>query len=138
MKKSLSLSLLLILAVMSVSPARVSAQAPTITFVNPPAGGVLDLNVGDSYTFDVQVNSDRPFSLAQMTFSQYYPGRYIFSKGFVVARRTSSATLRITITAKAPTADLPDGVNPVSLVTGVRYKGNVVFTEFFDFGIRVN
>lgn len=33
-------------------------------------------------------------------------------------------------------ADLADGVNSVSLVTGV--KGNVVFTEFFDFGIRVN
>jgi hypothetical protein len=136
MKKSLSLLCLLILAVMSVSPA--SAQAPTITFVNPPAGGVLELNVGDSYTFEVQVNSDQPFLLAQMTFSQYYPGRYIFSKGFVVARRTSSATLRITITAKAPTAELPGGVNPVSLVTGVHYKGKVVFTEFFNFGVRVN
>lgn len=134
MKKVLSLLCVVVLGVVFVTPA--AAQNPTVTFVNPPPGGILELAVGESYTFEVQISSDQPFLIAQMSLNQFFPGRSVHADGFVVAQHGSEATLTLTVTGKKSTAALPDGVAPVSLVVGVRYSKTVVVNTF-DFGIVV-
>ncbi len=111
MKKVLSVLCVLVLGVVFAAPA--AAQSPTVTFVNPPPGGILELAVGRSYTFEVQISSDEPFLIAQMALNQFFPGRSVHADGFVTARRGTEATLQLTVTGKTPTAQLPDGVAPV-------------------------
>ena len=80
----------------------------------------------------------------------YYPGRGVFWHGNDTAHHTTSATLHLTMTGKNSTADLPavydwpepgvhwpEGVAPVSIVAGVRYKGGLIISERFDFGVVV-
>ncbi len=136
MSKWLALFCMLALSITVVSPAA-AQTAPTITLLNPPPGGVLELNVGESYTFQVQFDSSEPFTLAQVGLDQYYPGRYIFSSGIVSAHQTSSTVLTFTITAKEATAELPGGVAPVTLTAAVRYPKNDVHVEYFPINIIV-
>jgi hypothetical protein len=126
------------------------AQTVIIELLNPPPGGVLELEVGESYTFDVEVTSSEEFLLAMATTDACYPGRGVFWHGNDRAHRAASATLHLTIKGKSPTADLPEtydcpepgaswpaGVAPVSIVAGVRFKGGLVVAERFDFAVRV-
>jgi len=135
MKKPLTFLGLIVFMLALVSPT--AAQSPTITFVNPPQNGLLELNVGESYTFEVQVTSDPAFNKAQLGLSQYYPGRSVFADGIVSARGGTSATLKLSITGKTPTDKLPGGVAPMTLVVGVRYQGGEVVSQSFEFNVRV-
>lgn len=138
MKKSLSLLFVLLFSLILITPAAAqSAPTPTITFLNPPPNGVLELGVGQSYTFQVQVVSDQPFVVAQLGLTQYYPGRTIFSDGIQIAHQGNNALLQLTVTGKASSAQFPDGQAPVTLMVGVRYQGGIVVAQSYPFFIVV-
>jgi hypothetical protein len=138
MKKALSILFVLAICAVWITPAAAQGNpAPTITFVNPPPGGVVVLSVGQSYTFEVQVVSDQPFVHAQLALGQFYPGRSVFADGIQLVHRGTTATLRLTVTGKMPTAQFPDSIAPVTLVAGVRYQGGVVISQSYDLGIIV-
>jgi hypothetical protein len=122
----------------------------TIELLNPPPGGLLELGLGESYTFDIRIASDDPFVLAMTAIDAYYPGKGIRKRAGDRAHHTTSAVLHVTVTGKDPTAGLPAvydwpepgtnwpaGTAPVSIVAGVRYKGGVVFSERFIFTVAV-
>ena len=133
-----ALVLVIAVAIMLTGAAPATAAEATITFENPPPGGVLALAVGESHTFDVTVESDETFVLAIALTDQFYPGRGVFFHGNDVATQSDSADLELTITGKEATDFLPDGVAPVAIVVGVRYKGGVVLSQRFDFVVRVS
>jgi hypothetical protein len=126
------------------------AQTAAVEILNLPPGEVLELEVGESYTFDIEVTSSEEFVLAMATTDACYPGRGVFWHGNDAAHRATSATLHLTIKGKNPTGDLPEtydcpepgaywpaGVAPISIVAGVRFRGGVVVAERFDFAVRV-
>lgn len=138
MKKLTSLLLVLLFSLVLITPAAAqTAPTPTITFVNLPADNVLVLSVGQTYTFEVQVESDQPFIHAQLGLTQYFPGRSIFSEGIQMSHQGNQATLHLTVTGKAPTAKFPDGQVLVTLITGVRYQGGYVVSDARPFYIVV-
>jgi hypothetical protein len=122
----------------------------TIELLNPPPGGLLELAIGESYTFDIQITSDDAFVLAMATIDAYYPGRGVRGRANDRAHRTTSALLHLTVTGERSTVELPavydwpepginwpEGTSPVSIVAGVRYKGGVVISERFSFTVAV-
>ena len=75
---ALSVMVLVTLLLSAWLPA--AAAAPSRTYVkllNPPKHGVLELAVGESYTFYVEVASEEPYNFAAAKVDQYYPGRGI-------------------------------------------------------------
>lgn len=129
-----------------------AAPAPrfSIKLLNPPKHGVLELDVGESYTFYIEVKSDTPFIRAMALTDAYYPGRGVFWNGSDGQAQATEALLELTMTGKASTADLwavcdwpepgvcwPEGVAPVGLAVGVRFGGGVVIAERFDFAVVV-
>jgi hypothetical protein len=131
-------ALVTVLAVFMLSTAAAAKPAPvTIELLNPPKKGLLELSVGESYTFDVEITSDEPFILAMVMGDEYYPGRGIFYSGIDSAQHATSALLHLTVTGKEPTDFLPEGVCPIAAVAGVRFQGGVVVSERFDMNVRV-
>jgi hypothetical protein len=133
---------LIVISVMAlcllVAPISVAEPATTtIELLNPPKKGLLELAVGESYTFDIEITSAEPFVQAIALGDQYYPGRGIFYNGNDIAQHATSALLHLTMTGKEPTDFLPDGVAPAAVVAGVRYGGQDVISERFDFVVRV-
>ena len=117
-----------------------AANTATVTLLNPPADGVLVLAVGESYTFDIQVESDTPFLSAIALTDQYYPGRGVFFSGTDRIGSGTSGTLHLTITGKQPSAtaqNVVDGLLPVGIVVGVRYQGGYAEQTRFDFTVIV-
>jgi hypothetical protein len=78
-----------------------------------------------------------PFNQATMLPDAYYPGRGVFFRGSDVAHRTTSAVLSLTVTGKNSTAGLPDGVAPLAVVAGARYRGGELHYQRFDFAVAV-
>ena len=111
--------------------------AVSIQITNFPAGGVLELGVGESYTFDIQVVSDQPFTNALALVNQHFPGRGIFYHGSDIAVRSTTATLHLTVTGKEPTAGFPNGMVPASANVAVRFGRNVV-VQTFNFNVIVS
>jgi hypothetical protein len=109
----------------------------TIKLLNPPKKGLLELAVCESYTFDIEVTTNEPFIQTIVLGDKYYPGRSVSFHGSDTAHHATSALLHLTITGKEATDILPDGVAPVAVVAGLRYKLGVVFSERFDFNVRV-
>jgi hypothetical protein len=153
MKKTLiALSAMLVvvlLAGMFAAPAK-AAPTVTVTLLNPPPGGVLELAVGESYTFDISITSDEPFVMAAALTNAYYPGRGVFWHGGDHASQSTSAVLNLTVTGKSPTADLlsvcdwptpgtcyPSGTAPLAIVAGVRYQGGLTVAQTFTFAVKV-
>jgi hypothetical protein len=153
MKKLLIvLSAMLIVVLLAGTLAVPAKAAPvvTITLLNPPPGGVLELAIGESYTFDILVTSDTPFTLAAALTNSFYPGRGVFWHGGDHASQATSAVLHLTVTGKSPTTDLlavcdwptagtcyPSGTAPLAIVAGVRYKGGVTVSQTFTFAVKV-
>ncbi len=138
MKKLLSFLFVLMFSLVLISPAAAQGDpTPTITFLNPPPGGVLELGVGESYTFHFQVASDQPFIHAQLGLIPNYPGKTIFSEGIQLAHQGTQASLDLTVTGKAVVDRIPDGQAPVTLVVGVRYQGGVIVAQSYEFVIVV-
>ncbi len=139
MKKALSIFTLLALFIVFAVPAQAQEPTVTITLLNPP-GDILYLEVGETVTFDIQVTSDVEFLNARTDLDEYYPGRSVFSGGYAMLHRGTEGTLHLTLTGKTPTThpNIVDGIAPVEIVVGVRYKGGGVVVERFAFGIVVS
>lgn len=149
-KLTLSVVTAAVLLMCASSSQATAAPTATITLLNPPPAGLLELAVGESYTFDVEITSDEPFVVAVAMVDQYYPGRGIYWHGSDRATQATSAVLHLTMTGKKPTADLsavcdcpepgdcwPAGVAPAAIAAGVRYKGGQVVAERFSFAVVV-
>jgi hypothetical protein len=139
----------LALACIPISPA---SAAPTVTIelLNPPPDGLLELAVGESYTFVVEIVSDEPFVLGAALSDAYYPGRGIYWHGGDRTTHNTTATLYLTMTGKNSTAGLdavcnwpepgtcwPAGVAPASIVAGARFKGGLTLAREFAFAVQV-
>ena len=153
MKKSFGVISIMLLVALLLSAWLPAASAPPsntyVKLLNPPKKGVLELAVGESYTFYIEMASEEPFLSAMAKVDAYYPGRGIHSPAGDQAGRGTTALLEITITGKNSTADMaavcdwpwdecwPDGVAPVAIVAGMRYDGGVVYSEYFPFAVIV-
>jgi hypothetical protein len=150
--KKLTLSVLTaaVLLMCALCSRATAAPGATITLLNPPPDGLLELAVGESYTFDVEITSDAPFVVAMALTDQYYPGRGIYWHGSDRATQDTEAVLHLTMTGKKSTADLaavcdwpepgdcwPEGVAPAAIAVGVRFKGGQVVAERFSFAVVV-
>jgi len=134
MKKILSVFCLTIVIVSLLTAA---APLPNTTFTL-----VQDLpsvmNVGDTATVTVQVESEQPFLFAQALPSFQYVGKGVVAvQGGDHAGRGNSATLSITFEAKSPTAKMPDNIAPVHFMGGVRYPDGYVAVQDYLFNVTV-
>lgn len=134
MKKFLSI---LCLTFFLASFLTAAAPMPTATFTLVQ-GLPSTMNVGETYTVIVQVESDQPFIWAQALPSFYYPGRGVVAvQGGDHVGSGTTATLEITYKAKTSTAPFPGGVVPVHFVVGVRYPGGYVAVQDYLFNVAV-
>ena len=151
MKRTLSTaSIVVAIALLTCMASSAAADSTSITLLNDP-GDLLELGVGDTYTFHLKVTSDADFILAMAMPDVYYPGRAIVFSGNDIAHRDNSAILHLTMTGKGSTADFaevcgwpdpdtecwPEGTVPVSIVVGARYRAGVVDQERFSFAVVV-
>jgi hypothetical protein len=148
---ALSAMTLIFLLLCTLFSQALAAPAVDFKLLNPPPKNKpLNLEVGESYTFDIQVTSDEPFILAMAMTDAYYPGRGVSWQGNDTAHHTRTAILHLTMTGKGPTEGLPavcdwpdsgvcwsEGVAPVSIVVGARYKRGVVVGQQFPFAVLV-
>lgn len=115
----------------------VRAETVHVNFLNVVENGVVELGVGETVTFMVEVIADEAFTSALMLSDEQFPGKGIKLSGADIQTRSDYALLALSATGKASTADLPNGVAPVSLVVGVRYPGGYVLAERVNFFVRV-
>jgi hypothetical protein len=96
------------------------------------------MNVGDTYTVIVEVESDQEFLIAQALPSFQFVGKGVVAvRGGDHSGRGTSARLEVTFQAKSSTAQFPEGVAPVYVVVGARYSGGYVASERFLFNVTV-
>ena len=148
MKTVLGMVGVVALAIVLASTASPATAGPVVTFK------LLDrlptqLAVGESYTIQVRVTSHEPFLIAMAMSDEYYPGRGIFFAGIDMATQATEAVLRLEVTGKNSTADLPAvqdwpttedwpaGVAPASVVVGARYENGQVVSQRFTFAVEV-
>ena len=131
---SVFLALALVLAVVSTSAA---APLPVTSFTLVQ-GLPSTMNVGETYTVIVQVESDLEFNTVQALPSFMFPGKGVVAvQGGDRAGRGTSATLEVTFQAKSSTTNFPGGVAPVHVVVGVRYGGGFVAVQDYLFNVTV-
>ncbi len=127
----------LILAIVITTFLTAAASIPNTTFILVQ-GLPSTMNVGDTETVIVQVNSDQEFISAQALPSFEFPGKGVVAvQGGDRVGRDTSATLEVTFKAKSSTTTFPDGVAPVHVVVGVRYGGGYVATQEYLFNVAV-
>lgn len=132
---SVFLALVLVLTVVSTAAA---APVPMTTFTLV-SGLPSTMNVGETFTVEVQVDSDVPFNAVQALPSFMFPGKGVVAvQGGDRAGRGTSATVEVTFQAKSSTAGFPGGgVAPVHVVVGVRYAGGFVAVKDYLFNVTV-
>ena len=114
-----------------------AAPMPNTTFTLVQ-GLPATMNVGETYTVIVQVNSDQQFISAQALPSFQYAGKGVVAvQGGSRVGSGTSATLAVTFKAKSPTARMEGGVAPVYVVVGVRYRGGYVAVQEYLFNVVV-
>ena len=65
------------------------------------------LEVGQSYTFDIEITSSETFVSAVAKVDMYYPGKGVFWHASTdLASQSNTATLHLTVIGKSSTADL--------------------------------
>lgn len=128
------LGLTLLLALMT-GLLTAAAPAPVTTFTLVQ-GLPETMNVGESYTVVVLVESDQPFTFAQALPTAFFPGRGVVGNKGDHAPGGTSALLEVTFTAKGSTAKF-GGAVPVSVVAGARYAGGATVSQRFDFFVTV-
>ena len=127
----------LALSILIVSLLTAASPIPETTFTLVQ-GLPETMNVGDTYTVIVHVESDQTFISAQALPSFQYPGKGVVAvQGGDRNGQGTFATLEVTFQAKSPTARMEDGVAPVHVVVGVRYPGGYVAVQDFLFHVRV-
>jgi len=116
-----------------------SAAAPTpVTTFTLLQGLPSTMNVGDTYTVVVQVDSDQQFKSVQAMPSFQFPGKGVVAvQGGDHAGGGTSAILEITYKAKTNTSKMPGGLAPVFFVVGVRYGGGYVAVQEYVFNVTV-
>ena len=132
---SIFLAFILVLTVVTTAMA-----APTpVTTITLVQGLPATMNVGETYTVIVQVESDLEFNTVQALPSFMFPGKGVVAvQGGDHAGRGTSATLKVTFQAKSSTANFPGGgVAPVHVVVGVRYVGGFVAVQDYLFNVTV-
>ena len=137
-KRIFSIIGLVALMVLLTGVLTAAAPVPVTTFTLVQ-GLPETMNVGDTATVIVRVDSDQPFIFAQALPAMYFPGRGVVgAKGDHVGQGTS-ATLEVTFTAKDPTNDFANAVGyaPVSVTVGVRYQGGYVAVQRYNFVVTV-
>lgn len=137
-KKFFSLFGLVALTVLMTGLLSAAAPMPVTTFTLLEGDMPTVMNVGDTYTVVVRVDSNQPFVSAQAMADFQFAGKGVVAvQGGDHAGQGSSAILQVTFKAKSPTAKMPGGVVPFSLVVGVRYGGGYVAVERYDFVVQV-
>src|SRR5215216_3057985 len=133
MKRLFSLFSLTMLLILMTGILTAAAPLPTTTFTLIQ-GLPSTMNVGDTYTVIVQVDSDQEFLIAQALPSFQFVGKGVVAvRGGDHSGRGTSATLEVTFRAKSSTAQFPEGFAPVYVVVGARYSGGYVASERFLF-----
>jgi len=135
MKKLTQTTLLIALSI--VLAASLSAETVPTPKFKLVSGLPSVMQVGESYTVVIEVDSKQPFIWAMALPDLQYPGKGVVAQGGDHAAGGTSATLEVTFTAKSSTAEMPDGVAPVAVVVGVRYSNGYVVPERFDFTVTV-
>jgi len=132
-------SLIGLVALMVLLTGVLSAAAPVpVTKFKLVDGLPSVMNVGETYTVVVKVTSDQQFISAQAMPDFQYAGKGVVAvQGGDRVGQNDSATLQVTFMAKGPTAKMPGGVVPVSVIVGVRYAGGYVAVQQYDFTVRV-
>ena len=126
------ISVLLFLA-LPLALAASSPEPATIILLNDPPAC---LSVGESYTLDIRVESEQPFTLALVQPDIQFPA-YVHGNGGDRAQSATSAVLHLTLTGFRSTATLPGGATPVTAVVAVRFKGGQIVVERFPFNVAV-
>ena len=134
MKKLFSV---LLLSILMISALTAEAPLPATTFTLVQ-GLPSTMNIGETYTVIVHVESDQEFLSVQALPSFQFPGKGVVAvQGGDRAGGGTSATLEVTFQAKSSTAPMPDGVAPVYVVVGVRYPGGYVAVQRYAFPVMV-
>jgi hypothetical protein len=134
MKKLISL---VALSTLLIGMLTAAAPLPATTFTLVQ-GLPATMNVGETYTVIVHVESDQEFLSAQALPSFQFPGKGVVAlQGGDRAGRGTSATLEVTFQARSSTARMPGGVAPVYVVVGVRYPGGYVAVQEYVFNVKV-
>lgn len=129
-------------------PAPVAAAAPTVTFtlLSPLP---TQLAIGETAVIAVRVESSEPFVMAIALSDAYYPGRGVSFDGSSAQPGGTSADLYLTVTGRAPTADLAAvenwpadedwaaGAAPLAVRAGARFAGGSVASASFLFAVVV-
>ncbi len=134
-KRIFSLIGLVALMVLLTGVLTAAAPVPVTTFTL--VQGLPDtMNVGDTNTVVVRVDSDQQFIFAQALPSEYFPGRgVVAAQGDHVGQGTT-ATLSVPFNAKTSTQGF-GGPVLVSVTVGVRYSGGYVAVQRYDFYVNV-
>lgn len=129
---------LVLVIVLASSLITAAAPLPVTTFTLVQ-GLPSTMNVGETYTVVVQVESDQQFSSIQAMPSFMFPGKGVIAvQGGDHEGSGTSATLEVTFKAKSSTANFPGGgVAPVHVVLGVRYGGGYVAVQDYLFNVTV-
>lgn len=134
MKKFLSILCLMVIVASSLTAA---APMPNTTFTLVQ-GLPATMNVGETYTVIVRVESDQEFLFAHALPNFYFPGRGVVAlQGGDRVGGGTTATLSITYLAKTSTAKFPGGVVPVHFVVGARYAGGYTAVQDYLFNVAV-
>jgi len=133
------ISMIGLLALMALMTGVLTAAAPVPTTTFTLIQGLpATLNVGETSTVIVQVESDQQFISATALPSFQFPGKGIVAvQGGDRAGSGTSATLEVTFKAKNPTTRMPGGAAPVFVVVGVRYAGGYVAVQEYIFNVTV-
>ena len=123
---------------MALITGMLTAAAPLPTFILVK-GLPTTMNVGETYTVIVQVDSDQQaFISAQALPSFQFPGKGVVAvQGGDRSGAGTSATLEVTFQAKSSTSKMPEGFAPVFVVVGVRYGGGYVAVQEYEFDVTV-
>lgn len=138
MKRFFPYTFFVLVMVLSIAVTTAAAPMPTTTFTlvqELPS----TMNVGETFTVIVQVESDLEFNSVQAMPSFMFPGKGVVAvQGGDREGRGTSATLEVTFQAKSSTANFPGGgVAPVHVVVGVRYAGGFVAVQDYLFNVAV-
>lgn len=136
-KRILSMIGLLVLMALVTGLLTAAAPVPVPTF-NLVQGLPATMNVGETYTVIVHVESDQPFTSVTALPSFQFPGKGVVAvQGGSRAGSGTSAIIEVTFKAKSATTRMPGGAAPVFVVVGVRYAGGYVDVQEYVFNVTV-
>jgi len=130
------------------APPVMADPMPTVTFtlLTPLP---TQMSVGETAVIRVRAISSEPFVMSIALSDAYFPGRAVRFDGGPAQPGATSADHELTITARAPTADLPAaqdwptdedwpaGIAPLAVRVGVRFGGGLIVGTSYVFGLTV-